>query len=381
LKILFSKYGDWDFCWYQKSDHPENVMIRNIISKNRRHSFLLLADGKSLEHFFADGIYFYNTRIDTIAHSLFSFFLKFALTSLSRPSVIVGIGGTNSIPLGLSSILTGSRFIPVIAGEISYSVESLPKYLGKVVAFLMKVIFYKSYKILVLGKNIKKDLIDNYGVPPEKIFIYKYKISEIFKRKDASDLKILLNPNGPIVLTICRISPEKGLNYLIEASRTIIKKSPTAKIIILGSFGAYASSREKKYLEELTGLISKYNLQQHISILETSPHSEIPKYLSAADVFVLPSLSEGFPLVLLEALSVGVPVVATSVGGIPDVLIDGINSLLVKPMNVEDLADSVTKALTEVKLRKKIIENGSKFIEENKENEIETLLRNFIFEG
>lgn len=356
-------------------------MIRNIISKNRQHSFFLLADGKKLEHFYAGGIYFYNTSIDTIAHSLFSFFLKFELTSLSRPSVIVGIGGTNSIPLGLSSILTGSRFIPVIAGEISYSVESLPKCLGKVVAFLMRIIFYKSHKILVLGNNIRKDLIDNYGVTPEKIFVYKYKISEIFKREDANDLKVLLNPNGPIVLTICRISPEKGLNYLIEASRTITEKFPKAKIIILGSFGAYASSREKKYLEELTGLISKYNLQQSITILETSPHSEIPKYLSVADVFVLPSLSEGFPLVVLEALSVGVPVVATSVGGIPDVLINEINSLVVKPKDVEGLVDAVTKALSDDKLRKRIIENGLIFIEEIKDNEIETLLSNFIFEG
>lgn len=100
--------------------------------------------------------------------------------------------------------------------------------------FLFKIVFRKAYKILTLGEGIKRDLIDNYGVNPEKIFIYKYKVSKIFNPNIPKDLRPLLNPNGPIVLTVCRISQEKGLQYLVEASRIIAEKVPNVKVIIKG---------------------------------------------------------------------------------------------------------------------------------------------------
>ena len=377
---MISKFTNWDLGWYRESDHPEAVAIRNIISENRQHSFILLGDGTKFEHYKADGVHFYNVGQNTVASSLFSFLLKFELVSILRPSVIVSLGTTNSIPLGISSILTGARFIPVIAGEIFYAVESVPKHFRKVVAFLLKIIFHRAHKILALGESIRKNLINDYGVNPEKIFVYKYKVSEIFNPKVASDLKVLLNPSGPIVLTVCRISPEKGLNYLIEASRNIADTFPNVRIIIKGYNGAYASSAEKRYYEELTRLIHECNLQQNVVILETSPHSEIPKYLSAADVFVLPSISEGLGLVIPEALATGTPVVASRVGGIPDILIDEYNGLLVKPRDVESLAEAVLRILSDSRLKKRIIEGGLKTVSYTKENEIEGLLSRFMFE-
>jgi glycosyltransferase involved in cell wall biosynthesis len=346
--------------------------------QNRQHSFILLGEGEKFEHFKADGVYFYNVGQKTLASYLFSFLFKFELASILRPSVIVCLGTINAIPLGMSSILTGARFIPVITGEISYAVETMPKHSRNVVAFLLKVIFHKAHRILVLGESNRKNLIDNYGVNSRKIFVYKYKVSEIFNPSVASDLKVLLNPSGPIVLTICRISPEKGLTYLIEASRTIIEKFPNIRIIIKGFYEPYASSA--KYYEELIGLIRKRNLQQHITILETSPHSEIPKYLSAADVFVLPSISEGLPLVILEALATGIPVVASKVGGIPDIIINEYNGLLVKPRDVESLAKAVLRILLDARLKNRITAGGLKTISCIKENEIEGMLSKFIFE-
>ena len=377
---MISKFADFYLDAYRDCRHPEAMAIRNIISQNHQHNFILLGEGTKFEHFKADGVAFYNIRQDTVSSYLFSFLLKFELGSLLRPSVIVSLGTINLIPLGIISILNGAKFIPVITGEVSYSLKDMPKHLRKAIAFFLKIIFQRAYKILALGESIRRNLSDNYGVDPGKIFVYKYKVSEIFNPNVASDLKVTLNPSGPIVLTVCRISPEKGLNYLIEASRTITKKFPNVRIIIIGSLGAYASSAEKKYLEELTGLIRKHNLQQHITILENSPHSEIPKYLSAADVFVLPSLSEGFPLAILEALATGVPVVATQVGGIPDILVNETNSLLTKPRDVEGLAQAVTRILSEDELRKRLIENGLKSIQCIKENEIENLLSKSIFE-
>ena len=90
--------------------------------------------------------------------------------------------------------------------------------------------------------------------------------------------------------------------------------------------------------------------------------------------------AEGFPLVILEALATGVPVVATRVGGISVILVNEINSLLIKPRDIEGLAEAIIRALSEDKLRKRIIENGLKSIRSIKENEIENFLSKFIFE-
>lgn len=120
-------------------------------------------------------------------------------------------------------------------------------------------------------------------------------------------------------------------------------------------------------------------MNENVAIMKGSPHSEIPKYMSAADVFVLPSISEGLPLVILEALATGVPVVASRVGGIPDVVINEYNGLIVEPRDVEGFAKAILRILFDDKLRKRIKEGGLETIRSTKENEIEVLLSKFIF--
>ena len=376
MRILISKFADWWISCYQTGLHPETVAIRNIISQNRKHSFILLGEGDRFNHYNTDGVSFYNVGEDTMIRRSFSFLLKLQLVCALRPSVIISFGTTNIVPLGMLSILAGARFIPVITGEIRYSLQITPKHIRKVVKLLLKILFYKAYRILVLGESTRKYLVDSYETNPKKILVYKYQVSDIFNPNVGNALKCSLNPNGPIILTVCRISPEKGLIYLIEASRTVAKKFPNVKVIIKGF---YESSTERKYYDRLTELIRKYELQQNVLIMEGSYHTEIPKYVSAADIFVLPSLSEGFPLAVLEALACGVPVIATCVGNITDVLKNKYNSLIVQPGDAEGLAEAINTLLSEDDLRKKISENGLKTIKSIKENEIESLLSQLIF--
>jgi glycosyltransferase involved in cell wall biosynthesis len=106
---------------------------------------------------------------------------------------------------------------------------------------------------------------------------------------------------------------------------------------------------------------------------------EIPKYLSASDIFVLPSVSEGLPVVILEALASGIPVVASRVGGIPDILTDGCNALLVEPANVQALAKAILKLLRDDRLRESLREEGFETVRYVEENDIEKLLAKFVF--
>jgi glycosyltransferase involved in cell wall biosynthesis len=379
MRIMIVKFSPWSHSNYQKSEHPEYAAIRHLVSLNPQHHFILMGEGQRHEHFKEKGVDFYNTRSETKIDYIFSFFLKLELVLMLRPSAIAAMGTTSLIPVGISSILTRSRFISIITGEISPSMQHMPKPLERVLAFLLKIVFRKSYVILTLGQSIRNELVNDYGVDPEKILIYRYNIPQIFNPSVSKRLKSRLNPNGPIVMCISRISPEKGLHYLVEASRIVTEKLPNVKVMIKGSSGANAPLSEEKYEEKLKRLVRRYDLQEHITILGTSPYTEVPGYLSASDVFVLPSVSEGLPMVILEALATGVPIVASRVGGIPDILLDECNALLVEPRDVEGLAEAIIRMLLDDDLRRRLIERGLTTSRRMKENDIESVLTKFIF--
>jgi glycosyltransferase involved in cell wall biosynthesis len=372
---MIAKFSPWNHEIYQKSEHPEYVAIRNIISQNSQHNFILVGEGGTrYEHLGEKGVSFYNIGSNTKIRYVFSFFLKFELAFLLRPTIIVAAGATGLISFGIASILTRARFIPLLTGEIWYDLSRMPKPLTKVCAFLMKATLRKAYAVLAISESVKKETIDNYGINSNRVFVYKYKISTLFNPDVSRDIKLILNPTGPIVSSVARISPEKGIIYLVEAARIVANKVPNVKFVIK------ASSSDDKYEGKIRNLIYKHNLQQHFIFLGGSPYSEMPKYMAVADVFVLPSISEGLPVVILEALATGVPVVASRAGGIPDILTHEYNGLLVEPRDVEGLAEAIIRILSDDKLKRRLIEGGLATIRRMKENEIEKLLSKLIFE-
>jgi glycosyltransferase involved in cell wall biosynthesis len=377
--VLISKFTDWDYRKYLESEHPEYVAIRNIITRNACHQFVLLGEGTRLENFKVDGISFYNLPQQTKASYFLSFILKMELALVFRPSVFVSMGTTNLIPYGICSALIRSRFVPVITGEIRYGIKEVPGPLRFVFRSLLKFILKNSHDVLALSKSIGQELIRDYSIRPDKIRYYTYKISPIFGPNISDNFRSIFNPNGPIVLTISRISREKGLEYLIKASKIVVGKIPSAKIIIKGS-SPLPSPSERRYEAELRKLVNTCKLDQNIVFLKTSKYSEIPRYMASADVFVLPSVSEGLGLVILEALASGVPVVASRVGGIAETLTDGYNGLLVEPRDVEGLAENILRLLDDTRLRKQIIQGGLETANRGRTNEIEELLEKLLFQ-
>jgi glycosyltransferase involved in cell wall biosynthesis len=352
MKIMFSKFSNWDLESYWNK-HPETIAIKNIIKKNSGNTFILVGDGSKYEHFYYDGLHFYNFNFNNKFQYALSSLVKAELFLFQRPNVIVSMGIINSLPFGLLSIFTRSRFIPLITGEIWYSMETLPNALKKVHRILLKLMFNRANKILVLSESIAKELVADYSIDSKKISVTKYKVSDIFNTSVSKELKRELNPTGgPIILTLCRISSVKGLEYLVGAAKDIIAKFPTAKIIIKGF------TSEEDYKQKIEQLIKTSNLDQSVIMMEGSPNVEVAKYMVAADVFVLPSLSEGLGVVILEALSCGLPVIATNVGGVVDIVKPGYNGLLVNPRDSEALSDTIIKVLSDNVLRERLIAGG-----------------------
>ena len=376
MRIMIIKSAQWDCQSYLKSVHPEYTAIRNIVSQNPEHDFVLIGHGLKYEHFRYGRILFYNFGSGNKFRYLFSFLLNFWVPLFLRPSVIVCMTQFDIVPVSMAALLIRAKVIPAIVCDLWYS---LPPFKERIVHSLAKSVLKASYKnsfaILSLSKNIRAELENDYDIESEKIFVYTYKISEIFNPHISTNLKEILNPRGPVVLTVGRISPQKGLHYLVMAAPEVIRKIPSVRFVIR----AYAS--EEKYEKYLVELINKHNLGEYFKIiLKFSLYEEIPKYMAAADVFVLPSVSEGLGVVLLEAMSCGVPIVASNTGGAPDIISDTHNGLLFKSGDVNGLSEAIIKILSDKALAKRFSEAALVTVHKISCNEFETLLSKLIFE-
>jgi glycosyltransferase involved in cell wall biosynthesis len=134
------------------------------------------------------------------------------------------------------------------------------------------------------------------------------------------------------ILFVGRLHPVKGVRYLIQAMQLIHESHPETKLILVGD------GEERDYLEDLTDHLG---IRECVDFVGEVPHERIIDYLDHADVFVLSSLSESFGIVLLEAMACGLPIVATRVGGIPEIIEDGVNGYLVNPGDYQELSERI----------------------------------------
>jgi glycosyltransferase involved in cell wall biosynthesis len=137
--------------------------------------------------------------------------------------------------------------------------------------------------------------------------------------------------NAKIIITIGRLSREKGQKYLIMAFSELMKGGVNNLFLMIVGDGP-----EKKNLNDL---IQRLNLAGKIFLL--GMRKDVPRLLKQTDIFVLPSLKEGLPMVLLEALALGKPVIATKVGGIPELINDGVNGMLIAPGTEKSIYDGL----------------------------------------
>ena len=143
-------------------------------------------------------------------------------------------------------------------------------------------------------------------------------------------------PEAPLVGVVANLSPIKGYEELIAALALLAPKVDGLRCLCVGGY-------DPAYYGVLKGLVEQSGLDRCV-IFAGYQHAVAPFY-EAMDLLVLPSRSEAFGMVLLEAMAMGRPVIATSVGGIPEVVVDGVTGLLVPPRNPSLLADAMLRLL------------------------------------
>lgn len=163
--------------------------------------------------------------------------------------------------------------------------------------------------------------------------------------REVARSQLQLRPDEKVILFVGSLRPVKGVNYLIQAMETIKKGVPKARLMLVG---------DGPDRETLEGLARELHLADSMSFIGRMPNERIPEYMAASDVFVLPSLSEGFSTVILEAMASGLPIVATRVGDMRQVIEEGYNGFLVEPRNPSQIAEKVLLLLEDEQLRERM---------------------------
>jgi len=160
-----------------------------------------------------------------------------------------------------------------------------------------------------------------------------------------------------LILYLGRIHKIKGINILVKAFAKIIEKVDNVKLVIVGP--------DDGYLEEIQVLINNLAIEKNILITGPLYGKEKLEAYVDADVYVLPSRYETFPMSVLEAYSCGKPVIASRVGGLKDLVIDGVTGLLFESENNEQLVESLLSLLNNDARAEKMGAKGNEFVEEN----------------
>jgi glycosyltransferase involved in cell wall biosynthesis len=193
--------------------------------------------------------------------------------------------------------------------------------------------------VIAISKPVAGHLTDDLGVPPQKVHLVTsgidlgrfVMVSEQLRRDVRQKYGL---GDAPLIGIIARLSEVKGIDVLIKAMPLVLKEVPSAKLLIAGQ------GPEEKALREL---VKDLHLTEHVIFKDTVDQTQ--ELLCALDVFVMPSLMEGLGLSVIEAQACGIPVVASRIGGLVDLIEDGVSGYLVAVNDPGALAGRVIKVI------------------------------------
>jgi glycosyltransferase involved in cell wall biosynthesis len=199
------------------------------------------------------------------------------------------------------------------------------------------------------------------GADPRRVCVVHHGIDHgVFASSDRglARRRLGLDPTAPTVVCAARISPRKGLSYLLDAVAVLRMTIPDIRCIIAGT----CNSGSQALLESLLARRRELGLDDSVQIRDDLSHTQMPLLFAAADVVAQPSLAEGLGLAVLEAMACGRAVVGSDIPGIDEVIRPGKTGLLVPPADSASLAATISTLLMDERLRTQLAEAGQQAV-------------------
>ena len=233
-----------------------------------------------------------------------------------------------------------------------------PEYLPNKLAYFyartfMTLAARRSAKVLTVSEASKRDILHFLRVPAAKVEVIYNAIDDRFDREPEMDDVVRVRQryqlNDPFLLYAGNIKPHKNVDRVIDAFARLKKRGfESLKLLIIGD--------EISKNPQLRRAVHRHQLHKHVRFLGFVPDATLAVLYRLADVFVFPSLYEGFGLPPLEAMASGTPVVTSNVSSLPEVVGDA--ALLVDPRDAEAIAAAVQRILTDDDLRRSLTQKG-----------------------
>ncbi|MBM3145132.1 MAG: glycosyltransferase family 4 protein [Chloroflexi bacterium] len=214
-------------------------------------------------------------------------------------------------------------------------------------------------RLVAVSDRVRRIAIAEEGIHPEKVVVILNGIAPITSNTPRAKIRhrihnaLGMKADSLLVLTVGRVTVQKGHTFLLDAIPKVLERFPNTVFAIAGEGHLRDVLKDKAAQLGVAG-----------STHFLGARSDIPDLLFAADVFVLPSLWEGLPLALLEAMSAGLPVVATRVEGVESMIVDGENGLLIPSEDVEMLSSALIKMIDDAEARARYGDRNRTLIEE-----------------
>lgn len=277
------------------------------------------------------------------------------LVKIKRPDTVVSFMWFTNLVALLAKMLSGLK-CSVIVSERTSIIPYEMWFIRFLRSFVIRFLYPKADKIIVNSKNTGLMLTRMSNILANKVEVIHnpIDIQKINQMRNENVNHPWYKENIPIIIAVGRLSFEKGFSYLMRAFRIIAVEDISCRLVILGE-GA-----EK---ERLKKLVLELDIDDKVTFLgfQKNPY----KYLGRSTAFVLSSLYEGFPNVLLEVLALGVPSIATRCPtGPEEIITDEVNGILVPPADEKALADAIKRLLLDKDLRKRLSDAGKKRAED-----------------
>ena len=230
-------------------------------------------------------------------------------------------------------------------------------------ALRISLMYFVHYFVLQLPTILGSDLIicasDHVKESVRRWYpVEKKRVKTVMNGVDSS----VFSPNGQernklkkrlgiedgefLLMTSGTISKEKGHHLAVEALNTLLKRDNNLKLMIVG---------EGDYSISLSRLIDRFGLKSNVILTGFVPNEFISNYYNAADIYLIPTLrAEGLPFALIEAMSIGLPIIASKMGGIPNIMEDGKEGFLINPNDINDMVSKILILLKDRILREEL---------------------------
>ncbi len=238
----------------------------------------------------------------------------------------------------------------------SWETISSPKWLVWHRLYSYRAAIKLADRVISVSQATAEWLREKRGVAARQIEVIPYGVDlDMFQAKPEPDLKqeLGLSSEQPVVGMVGRLNEQKGHVYLIDAAEIVVKKVPNVRFLLVG---------DGPLRQELEEKVASKGLQDNFIFLGF--RHDVPRLLRIFDIFTLPSLYEGLPNVVLEAMAVNLPVVATPVDGTKEAVVQDETGLLIPEKNPGALADALIELLTDKEKAVEMGNNGRRRVEQ-----------------